>query len=241
MPRMSAIDILPEEDDILAAELAFGLLDGDARGTAEARVDTDEAFAQAYRRWQDYAAHLLSAEDITPRPEIWAMIAKRIPANDSALAGISRATLRWWQGSTMVASVAAAMLAVIVIDRGSAPLPVSPPTIAKAPAPLVAVLTGEKGVIAVSYNPSSGEITSAASGIEIGSHAAELWVIPADGKPRSLGVIATSANGTIRGRAPAAAAISPGVTLAISMEPTGGSPTGLPTGPVILSGKIGAS
>ena len=32
-----------------------------------------------------------------------------------------------------------------------------------------------------------------------------------------------------------------GVTLAISVEPLGGSPTGKPTGPVILSGKLQAA
>jgi anti-sigma-K factor RskA len=29
-----------------------------------------------------------------------------------------------------------------------------------------------------------------------------------------------------------------GATLAVSVEPVGGSPTGLPTGPVIASGKL---
>jgi anti-sigma-K factor RskA len=30
-----------------------------------------------------------------------------------------------------------------------------------------------------------------------------------------------------------------GVTLAVSIEPFGGSPTGKPTGPVVAAGKIG--
>ena len=40
--------------------------------------------------------------------------------------------------------------------------------------------------------------------------------------------------------APAAAAraLQPGVTLAVSLEPQGGSKTGLPTGPVVLTGKL---
>jgi anti-sigma-K factor RskA len=33
------------------------------------------------------------------------------------------------------------------------------------------------------------------------------------------------------------AGFGPGTTLAISLEPQGGSPTGLPTGPVVAAGK----
>ena len=41
--------------------------------------------------------------------------------------------------------------------------------------------------------------------------------------------------------AEAARVMGAGVTLAISVEPLGGSPTGKPTGPVILSGKLQAA
>jgi anti-sigma-K factor RskA len=37
---------------------------------------------------------------------------------------------------------------------------------------------------------------------------------------------------------PMAPQIREGATLAVSLEPTGGSPTGQPTGPVIASGKL---
>jgi anti-sigma-K factor RskA len=35
--------------------------------------------------------------------------------------------------------------------------------------------------------------------------------------------------------------LKPGATLAVSVEPVGGSPTGQPTGPVILTGKLTAT
>ncbi len=81
----------------------------------------------------------------------------------------------------------------------------------------------------------------APTGIDIGAHSAELWVIPADGKPRSLGTIAAATPGWTKAPTPALASLAPGATLAISVEPLGGSPTGQPTGPVILSGKIAAT
>lgn len=66
----------------------------------------------------------------------------------------------------------------------------------------------------------------------------ELWLIPAEGgAPLSLAVL-----GNLDASVPVAPAharrLIPGAKLAISVEPAGGSPTGAPTGPVILAGEI---
>ena len=66
----------------------------------------------------------------------------------------------------------------------------------------------------------------------------ELWLIPANGKPVSVAVLGSlDARFELppmhRGR------LLPGAQLAVSTEPAGGSPTGQPTGPVILAGPIG--
>jgi anti-sigma-K factor RskA len=66
----------------------------------------------------------------------------------------------------------------------------------------------------------------------------ELWLIPAaDAEPISLAVLGSlDARFTL---APAhAGKLRPGATLAVSAEPAGGSPTGKPTGAVILAGRI---
>ena len=238
---MSMADPLSEDDELLAAELAFGLLDGEERRTAEART-VERPFADAVELWRGYAAGLLAGPDTVPRPSIWTRIEARLPANDSA-AGPA-ATLRWWQAGTLVASAAAIVLTVVAVERG--PLAPPPPQIAivtQPSAPLVAVLTAPKGrgVVTVSFDPGSGHIVSAPTGVAIGDHSSELWVIPADGKPRSLGVVADKTPGWTKAPAAAAPAITPGATLAISIEPVGGSPTGQPTGKVILSGKVVAT
>lgn len=239
---MSAAD-LGEDDELLAAELAFGLIAGAEAHEAEARLARDEAFAAAYARWQDYAAAMFSDPGEAPRPSVWNAIEARLPANEAyRAAGPSRATLRWWQSGALAASAAAVLLAVVVVERAPQ-MPVLPvPAAPKAEAPLVAVLTGGgKGVVTVSFDRASGRLTSAPTGVNIGAHSAELWVIPADGKPRSLGVIAAGVPGWTRAPGSAATAIAPGVTLAISVEPVGGSPTGQPTGAVILTGKVAAT
>lgn len=65
----------------------------------------------------------------------------------------------------------------------------------------------------------------------------ELWMVPGGtAAPVSLGVIRTDTTQTIELNAAASKLLPQIAALAISVEPAGGSTTGLPTGPVILSG-----
>ena len=61
----------------------------------------------------------------------------------------------------------------------------------------------------------------------------ELWLIPADGVPRSIGVIPVAERTAMVLSPQILAALAAGTTLAISDEPAGGSPTGQPTGAVL--------
>lgn len=68
----------------------------------------------------------------------------------------------------------------------------------------------------------------------------ELWLIPREGgAPISLAVLGQL---DVELRLPAAQAgrLQAGAKLAVSVEPAGGSPTGAPTGPVILIGELSA-
>ena len=64
----------------------------------------------------------------------------------------------------------------------------------------------------------------------------ELWAIaPGAARPRSLGVIPPSGELKL---SPLPPDLSDGATLAISVEPLGGSPTQQPTGPVVFVGSV---
>ncbi len=65
----------------------------------------------------------------------------------------------------------------------------------------------------------------------------ELWVIPEGGAPLSLAVLG-QLDGTLRVPEEHRGQLRKGAQLAITVEPAGGSPTGGPTGPVIMSGAI---
>jgi anti-sigma-K factor RskA len=65
----------------------------------------------------------------------------------------------------------------------------------------------------------------------------ELWILPApdvnNGNPVSLGLLPTSGEQKLTLTAAQRAALAGAKQLAVSLEPAGGSPTGLPTGPVL--------
>lgn len=66
----------------------------------------------------------------------------------------------------------------------------------------------------------------------------ELWIIPADGQARSLGIVEQSSPTTVTVPSDMRQYLASGGTLAITPEPEGGAPGGKATGPVIASGKI---
>jgi len=66
----------------------------------------------------------------------------------------------------------------------------------------------------------------------------ELWMLP-DGKPPlSLGLVPAAGIDRVAVRAPVGIALQDVPALAVSLEPSGGSPSGAPTGPVLYTGKV---
>ncbi|MDX1636239.1 MAG: anti-sigma factor, partial [Marinobacter sp.] len=66
----------------------------------------------------------------------------------------------------------------------------------------------------------------------------ELWIVPESGNPLSLGVVPVGGVYQVTLTDEARQALSSSRTLAISLEPAGGSPTGAPTGPILHVTKL---
>ena len=67
----------------------------------------------------------------------------------------------------------------------------------------------------------------------------ELWMLPNEGNPESIGLLPVN-GGSVTHRLPAglSALLRQSKGLAVSIEPPGGSPTGLPTGPVVHTANM---
>ena len=66
----------------------------------------------------------------------------------------------------------------------------------------------------------------------------ELWILRGDGVPVSMGVLPQIGQTSLDLGADAVAALTTGSTLAVSLEPQGGSPQATPSGPVLYTAPL---
>lgn len=226
-----------DDDDLLAAELVLDLLDEPERSSAQARADAEPVFAALVEAWRVRLAPLFTPFAETPPQHVWESIRSQLAANDDAPLSAAEAALRRWRMFAVTASAVAASLALILVTRAPAPPPQAAPA-AAAPT-LVATLQGDETPAIVTISVSeAGQLLVTPVRLSTDGRVPELWVIPEDGKPRSLGVIQAGAPSAVRVAPAHRPHVHRGATFAISQEPRGGSPTGAPTGPVLASGKI---
>lgn len=128
-----------------------------------------------------------------------------------------------------------------------APVPAPPPPPAPAPPPvftrelLVATLTPESGptIAVVSYDRAGQSlIVTPATLRPVRRRSHQLWVVPATGNPRSLGLMAAGAAQRIAIPFELAALFAGEATVAISVEREGGSLSGVPEGRILAKGKL---
>lgn len=221
-----------DDDNILAAEVALGLLDGGEAEAARRRVAADPALASRVEWWRD-RFEALAEERAEPSASLWPRIDARLPRNDNSAAQVRR----WRAGAFAATLVAVVLGSSLALRPGPAPVA---PSVAPAAAPLLlASLTGEGGVVATAaYDPATARLTLVHGTIDTLQHDPELWIIPAGGTALSLGTIDPAHSTTTPARADARRHIGAGATFAITLEQRGGSPTGKAQGPIIASGII---
>jgi anti-sigma-K factor RskA len=226
----------PDDDDILAGEYALGVLEGPERAAVEARLATDAVFAQRVEFWATRLELMVSASPAEPRAAVWDNIAARLSANDDEAPAGAHVAARRWRTLALVTSAIAASLAVVLVTR-----PAPEPVVAVEAQPsLVASLQDGKTRDAVSIivEQAGGRLLVTPVRLTTEDRSPELWIIPGDGTPRSLGVLRATLPSRVAVPEQHRAHIHSGATFAITLEPIGGSPTGAPTGPITASGKI---
>ncbi|WP_404365564.1 anti-sigma factor domain-containing protein [Sphingomonas sp. MMS24-J45] len=239
-----------ETPDMAAAELALGLLEGEERAAAIRRVLAEPGFARSVERWRDHLAQLFDLWPAVEAPDLFDRIERSLDrAPDAPVAVLTptpRPPSKLWPALAGVSSLVAAVLLVVLIAR---PVPVPPAPqprqsapVVTAPAPtLVASIdpteAGSAPATAV-FDAQAGAIRVTQAKLVAADRSAELWVIPADGTPHSLGVLRERGSTALTLSPENRARIAAGAVLAVTVEPIGGSPTGLPTGPVVAKGAL---
>jgi len=225
------------DPDMLAAELALGLIEGEERASALRRVLAEPAFAAEVEAWR---AHLGVMFDLSP--EIAAPVngLARIERALSPAANDGGSQLTIWRGMAAASLVAVAILAVVAFGP-QATSPVAPPVqVAQRSAVLVAQIipVDKSQPVPAVFDPASGELRIAAAALVSAGHSPELWVIAADGVPHSLGVLHAQRSTAVTIRAADRARFVAGSALVVTVEPVGGSPSGKPTGAVVAQGPL---
>jgi len=234
---------LPDERELLAAELALGVLEGDALAAANRRLLSDAAFAEEVEAWRERLAGMaLDVPDETPPDALWNRIERAIDGTAPApvVDLVPRRQLRRWQFGTAAAGAVAAALAVMLVIPRPEPSIIPPPTQVAVQPAIVAQLRGEgEGpFVAARYDPATAQLRLVAQDMGEDPRVPELWIIPEDGIPRSLGVIRPAGDTQLVVAEGHRAMLHDGATLAITMEPRATAPHPAPTGPRVAAGKI---
>ena len=218
----------PQLQARLAADYVSGTMRGAARRRFESLMAADATLRREVREWEDEIYPLaMSLPPQTPPRRVWRAIHARIHnATPTSRWGFDGVYLwRLLSGALAVALIAGVALFPQQVDRA-------------AHAQLLAVLQNPQANAMLLVRADSNgalhvraleDLTSVA-----GTRALELWALPPEGKPQSLGLVAITGATTLT-RPSGLAGVD---KLAITLEPPGGSTTGQPTGPIIMSGKV---
>ncbi|MCF3972810.1 anti-sigma factor [Paracoccus salsus] len=224
-----------QQDNLLAAELALGLLEGDEARAAVARLAEDPDFAQAVRDWQERLAGL--AESLTPvmaPARARQGIREKLGHGLAPLSEDPNQRRSWWRspvGALAGLLAVAAVAAFLWLPGQTPPIPTSGPD-------YQAELVSEDAALRVAARLEGDEMEIALQqGAPSSGRDYEIWWIRPDGSaPISLGVVPQS--GSARMTLPEGLDPSEGIRIALSDEPAGGSPTGQATGPIVAIAEL---
>lgn len=249
----------PPSADIFAGEYVLGVLDADQRDRAKQRIGHDPGFARLVVDWEHRLAPLVDTRGAADVPlHLWPRVRTRLGwAAIDAPGAAARQTLwqstGFWRAATGLA-VAAALTAIAIgpvgLFRGGetvgpGPVVVQPPTppiedpatpkpvttLAHddgSPAWLASVDT-RKGTVLMVPVPTSADAQG---------RVPELWLIPPGESPKSLGIVSIDRSHMVKVPDTLRGALARGALLAITLEPDGGAPGGIPSGPIIAKGDI---
>ncbi|MEQ5816543.1 anti-sigma factor [Marinobacter sp. NFXS11] len=226
----------PERVEILAAEYVLGSLNGPARLRFEGWMMESGRVRQEVWFWEQQLGALSTAAPAqAPPSRVWSGIQGRLwPEQATATAPAASKAGWFWPGWSLVATAAALLFAVLLLQQPSPGL--ERPLLAGA---IIKAGIGDPLWLLSEAGPGNLlKLRSVAAGSAESGKDYELWVVPEEGEPLSLGVLPAGETHEVALSVEAQSSLTRNRTLAISLEPEGGSPTGGPTGPILHVTKL---
>lgn len=216
--------------DALIGEYMLGTLRGGARRRFERALREEPVVALRLRTLQqEFTPRYSERIAETPSAGGWQRLSRELNLSRHRAPWYSSVSfLRSWALGATAALVLGVMLVTLRTTTELELTPIAQLALKGAPPSVTAALSRDGSTL---------ELRAARPIVAGPLQSYELWVIPEGGVPLSLAVLGRL-DGTLRVPEGHRGQLRKGAVLAISVEPAGGSPTGGPTGPVILSGAI---
>jgi anti-sigma-K factor RskA len=219
--------------DRLAAEYVLGTLRGAARRRF-ARLCVQSAAARgALYRWEDRWTLLSSTlPPVQPAARVWTNVTRRLFGADAVAPRASR--WRTWRMAAAAGLVAVALIVGLIVREQQAPPLQTLAMLGTDSAHPVWRLERRLPLTALTIEV-VGTVPPAAG------KSYELWALPRGKAPVSLGVLPVGGRAERTLSEPQRAALLASDKVAVSVEPLGGSPTGSPTGPIVIVTDVPAA
>jgi anti-sigma-K factor RskA len=221
----------PETRDLLAATYVLGTLRGAARRRFERELARDPALRRSVIQWEGRLDPLdAGLPDVAPPARVWPRIeAATAPAPpERAALWQSLAFWRW-----LAAGLAAAAIALLVVVLQ--PPPPAGPVVAvlqdqaKDPVWTLRLDPVERRLMVETLRPQTPG----------GDRALQLWVLPPGATAPAPGPLLPTQGRAEAPLSPRLAELLAGQgQVLVSVEPPGGAPAGIPTGPVLYAGAL---
>lgn len=234
---------MTELDDIdgLAAEYVLGTLSHEERQTVAERRAADKALDRAIEAWERRLSPLVeTVAPVAPSPNLYNKIRAQIGLSQHVVSlkarehALARRANRWRNAFAGATALAASLAGVIVYRDAVVP---------KEATQYVAVLNAGSDMPAFLLTVDTKTnmcVITAVNPPQQSDKTYQVWMVSDKmPKPKSLGMVNKPGEMQMMPmQAGPEMDLFMNASFAVSVEPMGGSPTGLPTGPVLFSGKL---
>jgi anti-sigma-K factor RskA len=219
--------------DRLAAEYVLGTLRGPARRRFERLCAQSAAARRALYRWEDDWSQLSrTLSPVQPAARVWTNVRTQLFGTPSAAARTGYR--RGWRLAVAAGLVAVALIAGLIV-RELAPPPLQTFAVLGTDSTHPLWRLERRAPLTALTIEVVGAVPSAAG------KSYELWALPPGATPVSLGLLPGAGRAERKLSATQRAALLAAEKVAVSVEPLGGSPTGSPTGPIVIVTNVAAS